>query len=143
MTNQPGPEAEPEPGVPSASVGLPSPMTSSIGRASALLASGTFVSRILGFLSALLLARTLGVIGTGGDAYGIANQLPKSVYAIVAGGMLSAVIVPQIVRAALHKDGGQKFINRLVTLGVVIFLVVTAFATVAAPWLVQLYTKSR
>ncbi|EPR75096.1 putative peptidoglycan lipid II flippase MurJ [Leifsonia rubra CMS 76R] len=142
MTNQPGPDAEPEPGVPSASVGLPAQMTSSIGRASALLASGTFVSRILGFLSALLLARTLGVIGTGGDAYGIANQLPKSVYAIVAGGMLSAVIVPQIVRAALHKDGGQKFINRLVTLGIVIFLIVTAVATISAPLLIELYTQT-
>lgn len=142
MTNQPGPEAEPEPGVPSASLGLPDQVTSSIGRASALLASGTFVSRILGFLSALLLARTLGVIGTGADAYGIANQLPKSVYAIVAGGMLSAVIVPQIVRAALHKDGGQKFINRLVTLGIVIFVLVTVVATISAPQLVGLYTQT-
>ncbi|MEH6780672.1 MAG: murein biosynthesis integral membrane protein MurJ [Rhodoglobus sp.] len=142
MTNQPGPEAEPEPGVPSASVGLPDNKTSTIGRASALLASGTFVSRILGFLSAVLLAQTLGVIGNGADAYGIANQLPKSVYAIVAGGMLSAVIVPQIVRAALHKDGGQKFINRLVTLGIVIFVLVTVAATLSAPALVDLYTQT-
>lgn len=142
MTNQPGPEAEPAPGVPSASVGLPDQKPSTIGRASALLASGTFVSRILGFLSALLLARTLGITGTGADAYGIANQLPKSVYAIVAGGMLSAVIVPQIVRAAIHKDGGQKFINRLVTLGIVIFVAVTIAATFSAPLLVDLYTQS-
>ena len=142
MTNQPGPEAEPEPGVPSGSLGLPDHTPSTIGRASALLASGTFVSRILGFLSAVLLASTLGVIGSGADAYGIANQLPKSVYAIVAGGMLSAVIVPQIVRAAVHKDGGQKFINRLVTLGVVIFVLVTIAATLSAPVLVDIYTQT-
>ena len=141
MTDRPAPGVEPEPGIPGTPAGLPPHKASTIGRASALLASGTFVSRILGFLSALVLARTLGLFGAS-DAYAIANQLPKAVYAIVAGGMLSAVIVPQIVRAALHKDGGQKFINRLVTLGVVIFLVVTALATVAAPWLVQLYTKS-
>lgn len=100
------------------------------------------MSRILGFLSALMLARTLGVLSDAGTSFAIANQLPKSVYAIVAGGMLSAVIVPQIVRAALHKDGGQKFINRLVTLGVVVFLVVTAIATIGAPWLVRLYAQS-
>jgi len=141
MADRAVPDVEPEPGVPSASVGPPSHRASTIGRASALLASGTFVSRILGFLSALLLARTLGLFGAG-DAFAIANQLPKSVYAIVAGGMLSAVIVPQIVRAALHKDGGQKFINRLVTLGVVIFLTVTAIATIGAPWLVRLYAQS-
>ncbi|QAV70658.1 murein biosynthesis integral membrane protein MurJ [Salinibacterium sp. UTAS2018] len=142
MTNQLGPDAEPAPGLPTASIGLPDPKPASIGRASALLASGTFVSRILGFLSALLLARTLGITGGAADAYGIANQLPKSVYAIVAGGMLSAVIVPQIVRAAIHKDGGQKFINRLVTLGLVIFLVVTLAATLSAPLLVDLYTSA-
>jgi putative peptidoglycan lipid II flippase len=141
MTERALPDDSPEPGVPGASMGLPVHTTSTIGRASALLASGTFVSRILGFLSALLLARTLGLFGAG-DAFSIANQLPKSVYAIVAGGMLSAVIVPQIVRAALHKDGGQKFINRLVTLGVVIFLIVTAGATISAPWLVRLYAQS-
>lgn len=141
MTNPASPDAQPESGIPTAATPLPPQKTSSIGRSSALLASGTFVSRILGFLSALVLARTLGLFGSG-DAYAIANQLPKSIYAIVAGGMLSAVIVPQIVRAALHKDGGQKFINRLVTLGVVVFLVITAIATLSAPWLVQLYAQS-
>jgi putative peptidoglycan lipid II flippase len=135
------PEGEPEPGVPGASVSLPPRTVSTIGRASALLASGTLVSRILGFLSALLLARTLGIQASAADAFSIANQLPKSVYAIVAGGLLSAVIVPQIVRAALHNDGGQKFINRLVTLGVVIFLIITAAATISAPWLVRLYAQ--
>ncbi|QYH34890.1 murein biosynthesis integral membrane protein MurJ [Salinibacterium sp. M195] len=142
MTDRYGSPLEPEPGVPEASVSLPPQTASTIGRASALLASGTFVSRILGFLSAILLAQTLGVIGTGADAYAIANQLPKSVYAIVAGGMLSAVIVPQIVRAAVHKDGGQKFINRLVTLGIVIFVAVTVAATLSAPLLVDLYTQT-
>jgi len=141
MSDRPPPEVGPEQGVPTSPVGIPPHKTSTIGRASALLASGTLVSRVLGFLSALLLARTLGLFGAA-DAFSIANQLPKSVYAIVAGGMLSAVIVPQIVRAALHKDGGQKFINRLVTLGVVIFLVVTAAATISAPWLVRLYAQS-
>ena len=41
-------------------------------------------------------------------------------------GVLSAVLVPQIVRAGLHADGGQLFVNRLVTLGVVVFLAATA-----------------
>lgn len=144
MSDKAGHEAQPEPSVPSAPVAPSAPArekVSTIGRASALLASGTFVSRILGFLSALLLAHTLGIHSGAADTYSIANQLPKSVYAIVAGGVLGAVIVPQIVRAALHKDGGQKFINRLVTLGIVAFLTVTAIATICAPLLVRLYTQ--
>jgi putative peptidoglycan lipid II flippase len=52
------------------------------------------------------------------------------------------VLVPQIVRAAAHHDGGQQFINRVVTLGIVVFALVTVAATLAAPALVSLYAQS-
>lgn len=116
--------------------------TPGIGRASALLASGTFVSRILGFISALVLAQTIGIVGQGADAFTLANQLPNNIYAIIAGGLLTAVLVPQIVRAGLHADGGAKFINRLVTLGIVVFLAAAVIATACAPLLVRLYAQS-
>jgi putative peptidoglycan lipid II flippase len=110
-----------------------------LGRASALLASGTIVSRILGFVSAALLAQTIGTLGASADTFTLANQLPNNIYAIIAGGLLNAVLVPQIVKAGLHDDGGQRFINRLVTLGLVVFVVAAVAATVAAPALVRLY----
>ena len=68
------------------------------------LASGTVVSRILGFISAIILARTLGIVGAGADTFALANQLPNNVYALVAGGILSAILVPHIVKAGLDKD---------------------------------------
>jgi putative peptidoglycan lipid II flippase len=111
----------------------------SVGRASALLASGTIVSRILGFVNGVVLAYAIGATGNGADAFALANQLPNNVYSLVAGGLLSAVIVPQIVKAAVHLDGGQAFINKLVTLGVVIFLPVAVVATLCAPLLSALY----
>jgi putative peptidoglycan lipid II flippase len=110
-----------------------------LGRASAALASGTLVSRALGFVSAAVLAWTIGQQNQGANAFAIANQLPNNIYAIIAGGLLSAVLVPQIVRAAHHHDGGQTFVNRLVTLGIVVFLGVTLLATLCAPLLVALY----
>jgi len=113
-----------------------------IGRASALLASGTIVSRILGFVNAIVLAGAIGYIGAAADGFTLATQIPNSIYALIAGGLLSAVLVPQVVRAATHEDGGQLFINRLVTLGVVIFALVTLAATLAAPLLVNLYAQS-
>ncbi|PRY67981.1 putative peptidoglycan lipid II flippase [Glaciihabitans tibetensis] len=115
---------------------------SGIGRASAFLASGTMVSRLLGFASAALLAQTLGSQGVGATTFALANQLPNNIYALVAGGILSAVLVPQIVRANLHDDGGQKFINRIVTLGSVVFLAAAVIATVCAPLLVRLYASA-
>jgi len=112
-----------------------------LGRSSALLASGTLVSRLLGFVSAAVLAQAIGLKGAGADTFALANQLPNNVYAIIAGGLLSAVLVPQIVKAGMHDDGGQRFVNRLVTLGLVVFVAAAVVATVAAPLLVRLYSQ--
>ena len=113
----------------------------SLGRASMFLASGTIVSRLLGFISAIILARTLGIVGSGADTFALANQLPNNIYAIIAGGVLSAVLVPHIVKAGLDTDGGQSFVNKIVTLGFVIFLAVAIVATLLAPALVALYAQ--
>lgn len=112
-----------------------------LGRASIVLASGTIVSRVLGFISAVILARTLGVVGAGADTFALANQLPNNIYAIIAGGVLSAILVPHIVKAGLDEDGGQSYINKIVTLGFVLFLFVAVLATLLAPALVALYAQ--
>lgn len=111
-----------------------------IGRASAFLASGTIVSRLLGFVKAIVLAGAIGVtFSPGADAFAVANALPNTVYVIVAGGVLSAVLVPQIVRAAAHADGGSAYINKLVTLALVILAAATLVATAAAPLLTLIW----
>jgi putative peptidoglycan lipid II flippase len=115
--------------------------SSGVGRASMILASGTVVSRMLGFLSAIILARTLGIVGAGADTFALANQIPNNVYALVAGGVLSAILVPHIVKAGLDKDGGQSFINKIVTLGFVVFLTLAILATLLAPALIALYAQ--
>lgn len=112
---------------------------SSLGRASAVIGAGTLVSRVTGLLRSIVL---VGVIGSykseAADAFTYANQLPNSVFSLISVGILTAVIVPQIVKAAADADGGNAFISKLFTLGTVVLLVVTAIATAAAPWLVQL-----
>jgi len=119
---------------------IPDPAPASgIGRASAFLASGTLVSRVLGFVSLVVLASAIGVNSAAGDTFALANQLPNNIYALVAGGLLSAVIVPQIVKAGLHDDGGAGFINKVITIGLTAFVVVTIVATACAPLLVRLY----
>lgn len=116
---------------------------SSIGRSSVLLASGTFVSRIMGFVRSIVLAATIGAVNSASaDAFAVANQLPNNIYAIIAGGTLSAVLVPQIVRAMLHSDGGSAYINKLLTIAMVILGSTTLVATLAAPALVWVSTTT-
>lgn len=109
-----------------------------IGRASAFLASGTIVSRILGFVKAALLAAVIGAGGAGANAFAAANQLPNTIYAVVAGGVLSAVLVPLIVRSAAHRDGGVAYINKIMTLGLVILAAAALVATLLTPLLTAL-----
>ncbi|RUQ98333.1 murein biosynthesis integral membrane protein MurJ [Labedella endophytica] len=100
------------------------------------------VSRILGFVMAILLAQTVGAIGFSGDAFALANRLPNNLYALVAGGVVSAILVPSIVRAIVGEDRGRAYVNKLLTLGMVILLAATIIAVAAAPVLVRLYGQT-
>ncbi|WP_295825990.1 murein biosynthesis integral membrane protein MurJ [uncultured Microbacterium sp.] len=112
---------------------------SSIGRASVLIGAGTIASRVSGVLRTIVLVAAIGSQSRAGDAFAVANQLPNNIYAIISTGLLTAVVVPQIVKAAAHADGGQAFISKLFTLGTVGLLGATALAMIAAPLLVQVY----
>ncbi|WP_353112520.1 murein biosynthesis integral membrane protein MurJ [Microbacterium sp.] len=114
---------------------------SSLGRASAILGAGTLISRVTGLIRTIVLVAAIGSIGKAGDAFGVANQLPNNVFTIIQTGILTAVIIPQIVRAAAHKDGGRAYISKLFTLGTVVFLAATAVAMALAPFLVTIYAK--
>lgn len=111
----------------------------SVGRASAMLASGTLVSRLLGFAKAWLLVQAIGAVSFAANAYGTATIVPNSIYAIIAQGILNAILVPQIVRASVNADGGRAYINKLVTLGMVVFAALAVVATFLAPVLITLF----
>lgn len=116
-------------------------MTSALHRASAIMASGTMVSRVLGFVKTFLLAFAIGgVVSESGDAFANGNQLPNTVYMLLAGGMLNAVLVPQIVKAARNPDGGKAYINKVLTLVSVVLVALTSLVMLAAPAVVWIFT---
>src|SRR4051794_13648470 len=113
---------------------------SGVARASVLIGAGTIVSRLTGLLRTIVLVAAIGSVDSkAGDAFAVANQLPNNIYAIISTGLLTAVIVPQIVKAAAHADGGRAFTSKLLTLGTVVLLGTTAIAMAVAPLLVALY----
>ncbi len=112
----------------------------SLGRAGAIMASGSMVSRAVGLVRAALLTGVIGTTGYAADGFTIANTLPNQFYLLIAGGALNAVLVPQIVRAKLRPDGDE-FVNRIITLSLTVLAVATVALTLAAPLLVRVYSR--
>ena len=108
-------------------------------RSAAVMAAGTVLSRLLGFVRIALLAAAIGT-ALRSDIFTAANTIPNSLYILLAGGVFNTVLVPQLVRAIKnHDDGGRDFTNRLLTFGFVLLAVVTVGCVLLAPFIAELY----
>ncbi|MFC9279614.1 murein biosynthesis integral membrane protein MurJ [Streptomyces collinus] len=144
----PAPAAAPDPGGPTQSAEpetaeAPAAPAKKGGKAagllksSAVMAAGTMVSRLTGFVRSALIAAALG-LGLLGDSFQVAYQLPTMIYILTVGGGLNSVFVPQLVRSMKEdEDGGEAFANRLLTLVMVALAALTGLAMFAAPYLVR------
>ncbi|MFE0700218.1 murein biosynthesis integral membrane protein MurJ [Streptomyces sp. NPDC058872] len=136
----PPPAPEPDP--------LPTPAPKKSGRASGLLkssavmAAGTLVSRLTGFVRSLVITGALGAALLG-DTFTIAYTLPTMIYILTVGGGLNSVFVPQLVRSMKNdEDGGEAYANRLLTLVMVALGLIVAVAVFAAPLLIRLMSNT-
>ncbi|MER7947373.1 murein biosynthesis integral membrane protein MurJ [Streptomyces sp. NPDC096079] len=136
----PTPTPEPDP--------LPAPAPKKSGRASGLLkssavmAAGTLVSRLTGFVRSLVITGALGAALLG-DTFTIAYTLPTMIYILTVGGGLNSVFVPQLVRSMKNdEDGGEAYANRLLTLVMVALGLIVALAVFAAPLLIRLMSNT-
>ncbi|MGW0854568.1 murein biosynthesis integral membrane protein MurJ [Streptomyces sp. NPDC002690] len=107
-------------------------------KSSALMAAGTLVSRLTGFVRSLVITAALGAVLLG-DSFTIAYTLPTMIYILTVGGGLNSVFVPQLVRSMKDdEDGGEAYANRLLTLVMVALGLIVAAAVFAAPLLIRL-----
>ncbi|WP_256641577.1 murein biosynthesis integral membrane protein MurJ [Streptomyces murinus] len=154
----PAPVGAPAPGVPSGSgpaetvmahapsvaTAAPAKKGGKVGglmKSSAVMAAGTLVSRLTGFVRSALIVSALG-LGFLGDSFQVAYQLPTMIYILTVGGGLNSVFVPQLVRSMKEdEDGGEAFANRLLTLVMVALAALTALAMFAAPLLVRMLSN--
>jgi putative peptidoglycan lipid II flippase len=113
--------------------------SSSVLRSGAVMASGSIVSRVTGFMRSAVVVAALGT-GLQADGYTVANTVPNILYTLLIGGALNAVFVPELVRAARnHADGGAAYTDRLLTICTIGLLALTALTVVGAPWIVSVY----
>ena len=115
---------------------------STVMRSSALMASGTVVSRLTGIMRDVAAAAALGFYLVA-DAFSLGNSLPTIIYILVVGGALNAVFVPQLVRRMKDDpDDGKAYADRLLTLVGTVLLLLSIAAVLAAPLIVDLYTPA-
>lgn len=112
-----------------------------VGRNSLVMFSGTLASRLTGQIRTILLAAAIGVSGIAADAYQVGSQIPTALFNLLSGGIINAILVPQIVRAFRHKDS-QDRINKLLTLSGTILIAFTALLMLLSPALILLYSSN-
>ncbi|MFD7439889.1 murein biosynthesis integral membrane protein MurJ [Streptomyces sp. NPDC059909] len=143
-------QASGQPPAPSAAEpAAPAPAPKKVGgrasgllKSSAVMAAGTLVSRLTGFVRSLVITGALGAALLG-DAFTVAYTLPTMIYILTVGGGLNSVFVPQLVRAMKNdEDGGEAYANRLLTLVMVALGGIVVIAVFAAPLLIKLMSAT-
>ena len=109
---------------------------------SAVMATGTVISRVTGVLRDVAMTAALGFYLVS-DAYSLGNTMPNVLYVLIIGGALNAVFIPQLVRHMKDdSDSGAAYADRLITLSGLVLLLFSVAAVIAAPLLVDLYATS-
>ncbi|MFE2600062.1 murein biosynthesis integral membrane protein MurJ [Streptomyces sp. NPDC059396] len=135
---------DPEPKTAPAPPAAPKKQSKAAGllKSSAVMAAGTLVSRLTGFVRSLVITAALGAALLG-DSFTVAYTLPTMIYILTVGGGLNSVFVPQLVRAMKNdEDGGVAYANRLLTLVMVALGAIVALAVFGAPQLVRLMSDT-
>lgn len=99
--------------------------------------SGTFISRILGFVRSFLIVYLLGT-GLIGDAYNVANVIPNTIYLMVVGSTFNAYFLPELVKRRRNGQDFDQYANQLLSISLVGFIFITLLAYPAAPLILKL-----
>lgn len=118
------------------------PAGGGILRSSVVMASGTIVSRLMGVLRVVLLAHIIGVNSAPASVWDTANNLPNLIYLLLAGGVINAVLVPQITRAMKEADGGKSFTDALLTRAMILLAAITVILMLGSPYLYRIFDST-
>ncbi len=105
------------------------------------MAGGTAASRLTGLFRVLVLAWVLGFTPLA-DAFNLANTIPNMLFDLVIGGVLGATFIPVVVER-LAIDGERRAwrsISTVVSATVMVLLIGSIAAWLAAPWIIDGFT---
>jgi putative peptidoglycan lipid II flippase len=109
-----------------------------VARAAAVVGAATLVSRILGFLRDLVVARAFGA-GPATDAFFVAFRLPNLLRRLVAEGALSAAFIPVFTEYATKRTRADNLQMLRAVSGLMVLLLgaLTVVGILAAPWILR------
>jgi putative peptidoglycan lipid II flippase len=110
----------------------------SVARAAAVVSGATLVSRILGFLRDLVIARAFGA-GIASDAFFVAFRLPNLLRRLVAEGALSSAFIPVFTEYVTRRSRADTLRMLRAVAGVMLLLLgfVTVLGVLGAPGIVR------
>ncbi len=114
---------------------------SRLARSSAILASGTLISRLIGLVKFMVAASVMGLTASRlADAYTFANTAPNQIYELVLGGILTSVLVPLVVDELSNKDHDTawKEISTLFWGTLALAAIASVLMAILAPYIVDL-----
>ena len=108
-------------------------------KSTAIVSMMTFISRILGFVRDIVIARLFGA-GLGADVFFVAFKIPNFLRRLFAEGAFSQAFIPVL---AEYKRSGQNDLRQLIastsgTLATILF-VITLIGVIAAPLLIMIF----
>jgi len=113
--------------------------SSGLLRAASKVGSWTMLSRILGFVRDILLARVLGA-GLLADAFFVAFKLPNFFRRMFAEGTLTVALVPVLSDQRQQGEAAaNRFLNALATLLLMVLSLFTLLGMLGMPWLLYLF----
>jgi putative peptidoglycan lipid II flippase len=121
------------------------PPEPSLARSTAVMATGTLLSRITGLLRVTVLVATLGVGESRlADVYNVANTTPNIIYELVLGGILSSIFVPVFVEVRSTRGQRQAWhvARATMTIAIAGLGLLAGITMLAAPWIIRLYVHS-
>jgi putative peptidoglycan lipid II flippase len=115
-------------------------MAHSLLRSTALVSLMTLLSRLLGFVRDMVIARIFGA-GLGSDAFFVAFKIPNFLRRLFAEGAFSQAFVPVLseARSRTPGEGVRDLIAHVSGTLLLVLSLITAIGMVAAPWLIILF----
>ena len=117
----------------------PAADSAGIARAAGINSLGNVASRVLGLVRVAIVADIFGASGLT-SAFEAASYVPKMIYELLIGGMLSAALVPVLSEYTGDGEGRDdlsQIVGTLLTLTIIVMLVLVVALEIAAPWVAK------